>query len=130
MIVFDEHWLTVRWDESLQASFAEHKGYAEGAELRAGYNAIISLCQRKRNRRHLGDARQLAPVSQADQRWINTEVFPQLIGAGIRFMAIVSPKAAVARLTVRQVMSKVNEVSLVTHHFDDLEAARDWLRGV
>lgn len=130
MIIYKDRWLTLRWDEPIQAAWAQGSAYAEGAELRAGYEAILALCRSKRNRRYIGDARDLAPISQADQRWINEEFMPRLIAGGVRYMAIVIPKAAVARLSVRQVLSKVNEISLVTAYFDEIEAARDWLRTV
>ena len=130
MIVYKDRWLTLRWDEPIQAAWAQGSAYAEGAELRAGYDAILALCRSKRNRRYIGDARDLAPISQADQRWINEEFMPRLLAAGVRYMAIVIPKASVARLSVRQVLSKVNEINLVTAYFDEIEAARDWLRTV
>lgn len=130
MIIYDERWITVRWDESLKASWAEAKAYAEGEEFRAGYNAILELCRQKRNNRYLADARNLAPISQADQRWLNEEWFPQILAAGVRSMAIVMPKSAVARLSARQILSNINDITFVTNHFDDLEAARAWLRTV
>ena len=130
MIVYEDRWLTLRWDESLQAVWAQGSAYAEGPELRAGYDAILALCRSKKNRRYIGDARNLAPISQSDQRWINEEFMPQLIAAGVRFMAVVIPKASVARLSVRQVLSKVHDVHLVTAYFDGMEAARDWLQTV
>lgn len=130
MVIYDERWLTVRWDESLKVAWAEAKAYAEGEEFRAGYSAILELCRRKRNSRYLADARNLAPISQADQRWLNEEWFPQILAAGVRSMAIVMPKSAVARLSARQILNKVNNITFVTNHFDDLEAARAWLRTV
>lgn len=130
MVVYNERWITIRWDEALKASWAEAKAYAEGEELRAGYNAMLELCRQKRNSRYLADARNLAPISQADQRWLNEEWFPQIVAAGVRFMAIVMPKSAIARLSATQILSKMNDVTFVTNHFDDIEAARAWLRTV
>ena len=48
---------------------------------------------------------------------------------GLRFIATVSPKLAVARLSIKQIMSKVNEVEVMQGHFDDLQQARSWLRS-
>jgi hypothetical protein len=130
VVVYNARWITIRWDESLKASWAEAKAYAEGEELRAGYNAMLELCRQKRNSRYLADARNLAPVSQTDQRWLNEEWFPQIMAAGVRFMAIVMPKSAVARLSARQILSTIDTITIVTNHFDDIEAARAWLRTV
>ena len=54
---------------------------------------------------------------------------PRAIAAGIRSMALVSPQAALARMSVKRIMSQVKDVALVTCYFDDLEAARTWLRN-
>jgi hypothetical protein len=129
VIYYDERWVTIRWDETIQAGWAEYKGYAEGEEFRAAYEANLQLLRQKRACRWLSDARLLAPISQADQRWLNNDWLPRMIAAGLRWSAVVSPRAAVSRLTVKQIVSKINNVSLVTDHFDDLEAARSWLRS-
>lgn len=130
MVFYNDRWITIRWDESLKATWAEAKAYAEGEELRAGYNAMLELCRQKRNSRYLADARNLAPISQADQRWLNEEWFPQILAAGVRFMAIVMPRGAAARLSARQILSTINNITIVTNHFDDIETARAWLRTV
>lgn len=70
----------------------------------------------------------MAPVNQNDQRWVNEEWFPQILTAGVRFMAVLMPKAAIARLSARYILNRVNDTTLVTNHFDDMEAARAWLR--
>ncbi len=54
---------------------------------------------------------------------------PRGIAVGWRWLAIVSPEAAVARLTVRQVVNKTNNVSFVTDYFDDMDSARTRLRS-
>lgn len=129
MIFLNERWCTIRWDESIYAVVAEWRAYFEGEEFRASTSVVIDALRRKRTSRYLSDSRLLGPVSQADQRWTHAYWFPQAVDAGMRTMAIVSPKASVARLSLRQIMSKVNDISIVTGHFDDVDAARNWLRS-
>lgn len=129
MIHYDERWLTIRWDDSVRAVWTEYKGYAEGEEFRAGHEAGLSLLRQKRTSRWISDARLLAPIRQVDQHWLNTDWVPRGIAAGWRWLAIVSPKAAVARLSVKQVINNINTISFVTSYFDDMEAARSWLRN-
>lgn len=123
----DERWITVRWDDSVQAVWLEYKAYAEGEEFRAAHEVALSLVRQKRSSRWLSDSRLLAPITQADQRWMNTDFIPRMIAAGGRWVAIVSPKAAVARLSVKQLASKINGINFVTNNFDDIETARRWL---
>lgn len=129
MIYFDEPWLTVHWDESCQAVWMEWKSYVEGDDARHGLDAGLALFQRKHTSRWLADVRLLGPVRQVDQQWINRDWFPRAIAAGLRFMATVVPKSAIARMSVKQIMSKVNDVDIVNSNFPDLEQARSWLRS-
>lgn len=129
MIYYDEPWLTVHWEEPLQAVWMQWKRYAEGADYRDGLDAGVALIRQKNASRWLADLRQLGPVRQEDQQWTNAEWFPRAVAAGVRYMALLAPRAAVSRLSVRQIMSRVNDVNLITAHFDDLEAGRTWLRS-
>jgi hypothetical protein len=129
MIYLDEPWLTVSWDEYCQAIRLEWKMYVEGEQAFKGLEAGLALLHRKRTSRWLADVRHLGPVRQVDQQWINNDWFPRAISGGLRYMATVTPRSAIARMSVRQIMSKVNEVDVINSFFDDLEQARNWLRG-
>lgn len=129
MIVYDSAWLTVHWDEVLKATHFEVKGYAEGEEFRTGMGQVLALCQRKRPSRYLGDIRNMAPVTQADQRWVNEQYVPAMIAAGVRYQAVVMPRSSIARLSAKYVLAKINDVTLTTNYFDDFDAARAWLRS-
>ena len=129
MIYLDKRWITVRFDESIQAVVLEWKGYAEGEEYRSGFHAGVELMQQKKACRWLGDCRLLGPITQADQLWMNQVWHPHAAAAGMRWVALVSPKAAVARLSLKYIVTKVNNTELVFNHFDDIESARAWLRS-
>jgi hypothetical protein len=128
MIHLDKPWVTVHWDEYCQAVWLEWKTYVEGEQAIEGLEAGLALLQRKRTNRWLADVRLLGPVRQVDQKWVNENWFPRALAGGLRYMATVSPKSAIARMSVRQIMSKVNEVDIVNSYFDDLEQARSWIR--
>lgn len=128
MIHYNERWLTIHWDESTQAVWMEWKAYVEGEDFRSGLDTGLSLIRQKRAYRWLADLRRLGPIRQVDQQWTSDDWFPRAVAAGVRFMALVSPTAAVSRLSVKQIMSKVKDIELVTSNFDDMEDARAWLR--
>lgn len=128
MIHLSEPWLQIRWDEATQSVWMEWRAYAEGSAYRDGLDVGLALLRQKKGSRWLADLRLLGPVRQVDQQWTNQDWFPRALGAGVRFMAMVSPKAAVSRLSVKQIMSKVNETRLMTAYFDDTAEAKAWLR--
>ncbi len=129
MIHWEQPWLTVHWDEYCQAVRLEWKSYVEGEQAYEGLEAGLALLQRKRTNRWVADVRLLGPVRQVDQKWVNEDWFPRAIAGGLRYLAHVSPKSAIARMSVKQIMSKVNEIDIVNHFFDDLEQARTWIRN-
>lgn len=130
MIHFDARWVTIRWDADIQAVHAEWKGYSEGKEIRAGLDAGCELLRKKRARRWLADLRKLGPIRQEDQRWMYEVWFPRAIALGLRWMALVEPRSAVARMSVSGVMSRVDSKDIIQSYFDQVELARGWLAGL
>lgn len=129
MRFYDKRWITIRFDESVQAVWVEWKAYAEGDEYRSALDAMIDLLRQTKSSRLLIDARLLGPVSQADQQWTHQSWHPRSLAAGLRWSALVSPRTSVARLSVKQMVIKLHHEEIVTQNFDDLELARAWLRN-
>jgi hypothetical protein len=127
---FNERYLTIFWDAEINAVRMEWKEFVDGPSFRTGLDAGLALIVEKRSGKWLADLRRLGPVTLEDQRWSNEEWFPRAIGAGLRYMALVSPRKVVAQMSVRTIMSKVMDRNLTTAHFDDIEEARNWLRNV
>jgi hypothetical protein len=129
MIHFDEPWLAIYWDDSCQAVRLEWKAYIEGEQVHLGLETGLALLQKNRASRWVADVRRLGPVRQVDQTWINQVWFPRAIEGGLRYLATVTPKSAIARMSVKQIMSKVNDTEVFHSYFDELEQARQWLRN-
>ena len=129
MIFYDESWMSVPWDGSCQAVWNEWKAYAEGDQYREALEAVI-VCLRKNNAsRLLSDARKIGPIRQEDQRWTREDWRVRAIGAGLRWIAVVTPKSSVARLSVRGIGNKITDNDAFSSHFDNLELARAWIRN-
>lgn len=128
MIYMNERFLTIQWDSELSAVWMEWKEFADGETFRWGLDAGLDLLINNKTGRWLADLRNLGPIAPADQQWSNEDWFPRAIAGGVRWMALVAPKRVVARMAVRTIMSKVEDRSLVTAYFDELPAAREWLR--
>jgi hypothetical protein len=126
---YDERWATVRFDDSVQAVWVEWKAYAEAEQYRSVLDCQIEIFRQKKSSRLLGDCRHFGPVTQLDQQWTHQDWHPRAVVAGLRWIAIVSPRAAVSRLSIKQMVTKINNTELVTGNFDDMELARAWLRS-
>lgn len=77
----------------------------------------------------LADMRDFKPVAKADQAWTVTEWFPQVIGAGLKKMAVVMPKSAIAGMAAQRTVNSAGEVPIETQYFSDPAEARAWLRA-
>ncbi|WP_437311268.1 hypothetical protein [Sorangium sp. So ce388] len=130
LIYFDERWITISWDEDLQAVVAEWKAFAETKDFRAGLEAGLSLARKKMAIRWLADTRRAPPSTQEDQQWTSQVWFPRAIAQGVRWMALVVPESAITRMSLRGIMTKVTSKELVQEYFPDAAAARAWLASV
>ena len=127
MIHFDDTFLTVLWDEPLQCVVMQWKAYVQGEGFQRGLNAGLDLIVKKKASRWLAEMTHMQVIALADQTWANEDWFPRAIAGGIRKMALVYPKSALAKMGVKNIMTKVSDESLQTHYFEDVASARLWL---
>jgi hypothetical protein len=115
-------------DETCQAVWAEWKSYVEGDDFRKAADMGLTLLQTKRSSRWIADTRLIGPIRHVDQVWTNQDWLPRMVAAGLRWMAILLPQSSIARLSVKQILGKINGIEFVMANVEDLEAARAWLR--
>ncbi|HEX2572015.1 MAG TPA: hypothetical protein VH877_20900 [Polyangia bacterium] len=129
MIHYDKSFVTLHWDETCQAVWAEWKGYAEGDDFRGALDTGLHLLRTKGSSRWLADTRLMGPIRQIDQAWTNEDWLPRMAAAGTRWMALVLPQSSIARLSIKQILNRINGIDMVITNFPDLESARAWLRN-
>ncbi|WP_437816374.1 hypothetical protein [Sorangium sp. So ce1078] len=127
MIHLDERWVSISWDADIQAVLVEWKGFADSKELRTALDAAMDLVHRKRAIRCLGDCRRAGPTSQDDQRWANESWLPRMDALGVRRIAYVLPRSAIARMSLTRALARFDGQVLVQAQFDGIDAARAWL---
>ena len=66
-------------------------------------------------------------VKQADQDWMAQNWMPRALAAGLRRMALVIPKSALAHMNLEQMLSKVPRSVLQVAYFATVDEARAWL---
>jgi hypothetical protein len=120
---------TVDWDESAEAVCLSWKTFASGAEFREVVDAGIELLLRRKAKRWLGDLRHLGAVTQDDLKWSSESWFPRATAGGMAYLALVSPRKVVAQMAVKSFINKVNGRDLLIGNFDEIQAARTWLRS-
>lgn len=129
MIHFDEQFLTISWDPVDRIICAQWKNEVDSASMRRGLAAGLELIREKQAKRWLVDSRILGAIDPADVKWVNDEWMPQAAAAGLTTMAFVLARKVVMQLTIKAFIARIDEREIANAYFDDLEAAREWLRA-
>ncbi|XXX79461.1 hypothetical protein WMF30_11865 [Sorangium sp. So ce134] len=127
MIHVDERWVTVSWEAEIQAVLVEWKGFAASKDLRTALDAALDLVHRKKATRCLGDCLRAGPTSQDDQRWANESWLPRMVAQGVRRIAYVMPRSAIARMSLTRTVTRFEGRDLLQAQFDGIAEARAWL---
>lgn len=61
------------------------------------------------------------------QTWVNEQIFPRFINAGLRKYAIVVSEEMIAQLSIEQTMEEDNTNNFQVCYFDSAEKAKKWL---
>ena len=112
----DSAMVTMRWS-----------GYAAGADFRAANDRVLAEITERRAGRLLGDIEHLGAIDGRDQAWLAQEWLPRAAGAGLRFVALVTPAFGLEHAPVRLVGEQLPP-GMRLEYFDDLEGGRTWLR--
>lgn len=67
------------------------------------------------------------PIDPDLQSWVDQEIFPQFIQAGLRKYAIIVSKEMVAQLSIEQTMEESQAAHFQVRYFDNGEEAMQWL---
>lgn len=125
----DLDFLLIHWDDSIKSVVMTWKKFARGDHFRNGLNEGVNLIKEKGGLNWLADLRDLGTVTNEDQQWSNEDWYPRAIAAGIRYMAIIMPKSYVSTLSVKNILTKVEDIEIETQYFDSVEEAKHWLGG-
>jgi predicted lipoprotein len=119
---------SITFDASVPCIAVQWRGYATSAQMRFVLENIICLLDRHKAHRILGDDTLLPLVHSADQQWIINDWYPRAIAAGWRVSANKVPKNYFGQLTTNNVQAEVPG-AVVIRPFEELEEARQWLKG-
>ena len=118
----------VSYDAEVPCVVMTWTGYAPGAPFRAANEAVLARIVQERATRILGDIEAVQITDAADQRWLSEDWLPRAAAAGLRYAALVTPAFELEHAPVRLIGESVPP-PFELEYFDDLEAARAWLRA-
>ena len=128
-VYLDEPYLSIRWRSVPRILFAEWKGFATSAEMRA---ALLTGVRAIRDRQVVGyvsDARRAKVFLPEDEKWAMTVWLPQAVDAGLQRMAMVTAEAGLARTIFTDVAHQIDKHGLSMRTFDSVATATVWAQS-
>ena len=128
-LVYKDELITVSWHSGTKCLELVGGGSVSGTQYRTIMDKLLELIQQKRPRKLLSDVYGLEGITGEDLVWTDTDWNPRFRKTGVRFSAIVAPKALGLHMSIDKMMGdeEVHAVGLVTRLFSDPDKAREWL---
>ncbi len=131
-LVYQDDALKIFWNAEQSYYLSEWQPvFRKGEALKRAYQACLDAARARPGAIWLADARKIAVIDQADQRWIADWFFPEFVRAGARYQASVIPEKEVGKMSAFKAVEKAQQVGAltITAHATraDAEAAiREW----
>ncbi|RXK51617.1 hypothetical protein [Halorientalis pallida] len=119
---------SVSWDPELAAVVHEWHATPSEQAFRDGVNDLLSLIETRGARKVFSDCRALDSFS-ADDEWLREEWAPQLVAAGIEYIAIVYPEDDMARFELDKVARTYTDFSIASMFASEIPEAKAWLES-
>ena len=129
-IVKEFPYLVLMWDEETRSVISQWRGGFQGRNLKEGLLAGLEEYKKRRPfAEWIGDTSEIGVIGEEEKKWIDTVWFPQFLSSGVKFMAVVQPTSAVAKMSVKEIVSKVPDTQLTVFNCATLEEARKWIKA-
>jgi hypothetical protein len=96
------------------------------------FAGLEELTKRGPHAQWIADTTDIGVIGVEEQGWIDQEWYPRFLATGVTYMAIVQPKSAVAKLSVKHSVqeseSKVMGTQLTIYTCTTLEDVRQWMQ--
>jgi hypothetical protein len=121
-----ETYCRVEYDEKNKLLFDHWVGmFGSQDNFRKPLVHFAALAAAHKAPRGLTDNSQMIGSYDGSKEWVQKEIIPQLIKAGLRHHAMVIPKNIFAKLSTKDYMMTMKDYEV--QMFDDRQKAKDWL---
>ncbi len=129
-LYYDEPWCKIYYLNDLDCVYLDWHGFAEDDQFQEACYASLDLLKEKKLSKMIADNTDARVVSIANQDWLNEVWFPKAYKEGYRASAIVVSKDLFNEVAVKKIVSEMDGGLFTVHFFQNLEAAKDWLREI
>jgi hypothetical protein len=128
-VVFNQPWLTIRWDSGHRCIDAQWRGFANSSEFRSGTLKILDAIRDRRATSLVSDNRELPVVITEDQLWIQATWTPLAVEAGLKRIAVIVAPSGLGKYASEEIISQFPVGTFLTCTFESLDEALTWAAG-
>jgi hypothetical protein len=103
-----------------------HK-FLYGEEFQAFILKVIELMKTHHATKWLSNDEGNTVLRKEDMDWGQTNWFPQTVAAGWKYWAIVQPKAAIAKMNMKNMVKQYSQAGIIAQFFSSEDEAWNWL---
>ncbi|WP_338814719.1 hypothetical protein V9L05_05640 [Bernardetia sp. Wsw4-3y2] len=134
MEIYKSEYQTINFDESksiLSKSWTPKSEELEEDNFTAEINKIAECAEKYNAKYFLDDTRDFSfTITIELQSWVDNEVFPRFIAAGLKKYAIIVSKEFISQLSIEQTMEgQKGAQSFEVQYFDNTEEAKNWIES-
>ncbi len=131
MVIFESPFLQIQYDENLEAMIEEWKldftSNPHGDNMREPLQKLLEEFKNRNLKRWLCDNTEQKALQSADQRWLESYYYPQLIELGLEKAALVNAKEILGTVVAKNCLQNVEEEVLNIEVFNKYHEAYTWL---
>ena len=125
-VTADQDGCVVGYDPDVPCVVMRWTAY-ERSGFRAANERVLAEIVARGAGRLLGEIEALTNVAPADADWLAMDWVPRAVAAGLRHAALVTPAFELGHAPLQLVGERLPQ-GLELQYFDQLDAAREWLR--
>lgn len=128
MLAYDDTILQLSHDIESGAVIMEWTGFSSSSQFREANEAVLKLIRDTNASKIIADIRNMKIITIQDQQWLYQNWLPRTIRAGVEFVAIVESEDFFNRLSVDNVVQKIDD-QLTVKYFKSVLGAKGWLKN-
>jgi hypothetical protein len=97
------------------------------AEYRESFSKVLEIIQEKKVPLFLSDTSMEGIISPEDRQWLEQEMIPKAVVAGLKYSATILNPDAFKKYYLKKIKSKSEESGMKFRIFGDREEGRKWL---
>ena len=130
MILLDEKYAQVTYDEENKLGMIEWKGKCSSEEYQGAFMKLLNFQKLKPISRYISDIRNQSIISPTDRKWFEHEALPLAVKQGLKAGAVVFDGNAFKKYYINVILAATNKFGMPMKVFNELDEAKAWLEKI